>query len=156
MIKVTLEFRHMSHELKVMDENEEEKSKVELSSKVRYKDVKDMNANEIESEKLKQRRMVNFNCKDTLWVLFWWNKWRFKRHKRLEMNIRNKLYNQGVEKLSNELDWVSIINSIRELNVLVQLIIDENQRELIKFHKDNLLIVHDNNDIYLKTNYKAQ
>ena len=66
------------------------------------------------------------------------------------MNKRNMLYHQGSEKLNNELDWISIINSIRELRVLIQLNIAENQKELIKFHNNNLLQILDKNKINQK------
>ena len=92
MIKPALEFRNMNCEIKVMEENEEDKSRTELCSKVGYKDVEDICVKEEEFEKLKRRRMASFTFKDTLWALFWWYKWKFKSQKRLEMNNRYKLF----------------------------------------------------------------
>ena len=73
MLRKVSEFRGMNQILQIMNENEEEKSKVEIESKVWYEEENKMQTREISDiqiEKLKRRRMVNFTFKDTLWSLF--------------------------------------------------------------------------------------
>jgi len=50
-----------------------------------------------------------------------------------------KKYQNAEERLSDELDWVSIIKSIRELKVFATLILDQQQRQLLAFSKYNIV-----------------
>lgn len=50
-----------------------------------------------------------------------------------------KQNNNAKERLSDELDCVQIIKSIRELKVLTKLILDQHQRQLLGFSKYNVI-----------------
>jgi len=50
-----------------------------------------------------------------------------------------KQYQNAEERLTDELDWVSIIKSIRELKVFATLILDQQQRQLLAFSKYNVV-----------------
>mmetsp|Transcript_29821 Transcript_29821/g.34174 ORF Transcript_29821/g.34174 Transcript_29821/m.34174 type:complete len:127 (-) Transcript_29821:22-402(-) len=60
--------------------------------------------------------------------------------KRLQsIQRQHQLYEQGFTKLKHELDCVAIVNSIRELKVLVRCMLDQHQKSLAKFCNDRLL-----------------
>ena len=70
------------------------------------------------------------------------------------MQALNKSINNGAEKLRSELDVVKILNSIRNLEVLTQLMMTEHQITLWKFIKSNTLNSESlpDNQIRLKRN----
>jgi len=50
-----------------------------------------------------------------------------------------KKHNNAEERLNQELDWIEIIKSIRELKVLTKLILSQHQIQLLAFKKDNVI-----------------
>ena len=50
-----------------------------------------------------------------------------------------KQYQNAEERLTDELDWVSIIKSIRELKLFATLILNQQQRQLLAFSKYNIV-----------------
>ena len=55
------------------------------------------------------------------------------------MKQRNKILKEGINEFYSELDYVYIINSIRELKALTKLILDQNQQAILQFHQTKLL-----------------
>ena len=52
---------------------------------------------------------------------------------------RARKHNNAEKKLHEELDWIEIIKSIRELKVLTKLILSQHQRQLLAFQKNNVI-----------------
>ena len=71
-------------------------------------------------------KKLSFSYKDILWSLFWLNKWKWKKQSCVNRVTNSQIYNDGLNELNSELDWVAIINSIRKLNALVESMIDDN------------------------------
>ena len=78
------------------------------------------------SELQPDNKQLVFSYKDILWSLFWLNKWKWKKQSCTDRVTNNQIYNDGLNELNSELDWVAIINSVRKLNALVESMIDEN------------------------------
>ena len=52
---------------------------------------------------------------------------------------RAKQHQNAEERFHEELDCVQIIKSIRELKVLTKIILSQHQRQLLSFHKNNVI-----------------
>ena len=78
------------------------------------------------SELQPDSKQLAFSYKDILWSLFWLNKWKWKKQSCVDRVTNNQIYNDGLNELNSELDWVAIINSVRKLNALVESMIDDN------------------------------
>jgi len=52
---------------------------------------------------------------------------------------RTKQHQNAEERFHDELDCVQIIKSIRELKVLTKIILSQHQRQLLSFHKNNVI-----------------
>lgn len=55
--------------------------------------------------------------------------------------LKRKQYVDGEKKYNEELDWVSIIKSIRELKLLTKVVLNHCQRQTLAFDKANLIPV---------------
>ena len=49
------------------------------------------------------------------------------------------MYSIGEKRYLEDLDWVNIIKSIRELKTLVRIVLDQHQSQLITFEKESIL-----------------
>ena len=78
------------------------------------------------SELQPDSKQLTFSYKDIFWSLFWLNKWKWKKQSCANRVANNQIYNDGLNELNSELDWVAIINSVRKLNALVESMIDDN------------------------------
>ena len=56
------------------------------------------------------------------------------------------MYNNGVSKFSKELDWASIVDSIRKLKLITSIILKEHQIVLSDFHNSNVLNASNNSE----------
>ena len=61
-----------------------------------------------------------------------WKAWKGIRH---DQRLYEKLYNSSKARYQYELDWVSILNSLRQLNTLKHLLLTEHQLSIMKFSK---------------------
>ena len=54
--------------------------------------------------------------------------------------LRNKaMYSEGEDKYLKDLDWVSIVKSIRELKALIRIILNQQQRQILEFERESVL-----------------
>ena len=49
------------------------------------------------------------------------------------------MYIEGEEKYLKELDWVSIVKSIRELKALIRIILNNHQRQILAFERESII-----------------
>ena len=68
----------------------------------------------------KHHLKLSLNWKDTFWSFFKIYNWKWTNRKFSHRNRNIQIYKEGVKEFSSELDWVSIINSIRKLNKLIE------------------------------------
>ena len=72
------------------------------------------------------------------------------------MNLRIKIFNEGIETFNKEMDYANIIKSIRELKALTKSILDQDQQTIFQFHQTRLIdlkdsAMHDlNRDLFSK------
>ena len=72
------------------------------------------------------------------------------------MNLRIKIFNEGIQTFNKEMDYANIIKSIRELKALTKTILDQNQQTIFQFHQTRLIdpknsTIHDiNHDLFSK------
>ena len=82
-------------------------------------------------EKLKNRKRFTYSYLDFIYTHFCWIKRRFSLCKKKDSVYDNYIwYQKGVAKYEQEIDLVSIITSIRRLNLLMDMTLDQNQRLL--------------------------
>ncbi|TNV84898.1 hypothetical protein FGO68_gene5339 [Halteria grandinella] len=63
-----------------------------------------------------------------------------KSKKNLSKNDKQHfLYNKGNEKLERELDVVNLVKSIRQLRLMAQVLLSQNERILLKFQRQNMI-----------------
>jgi len=89
---------------------------------------------------INERRVFKYGY----WLIFHyilcWVKCRKEKSMRLKKNFRDQVYyNVGQDKLVNELDWVTIIKSIRRLKILTQILLNKKQRFLLKFQRNEVI-----------------
>ena len=78
---------------------------------------------------------VTFTWKDTLWSLFLCSKFRWRKQSWVHFNTNDDIYKQGIKELNSELDWITIINSIRRLNFFLDSIIESKEKHILnKIH----------------------
>ena len=89
---------------------------------------------------IKERRVFKYGYCSILHYMLWWVPWRKKRSLRKNPVFRSHAYFRvGQEKLLEELDWVTIIKAIRQLKILTQVLLNKDQRFLIKFQRKNVI-----------------
>ena len=49
------------------------------------------------------------------------------------------MYLEGKDRFLKDLDWVSIVKSIRELKALMRVLLNDHQRQMLVFEKDSML-----------------
>ena len=49
------------------------------------------------------------------------------------------MYLEGKDRFLKDLDWVSIVKSIRELKALMKVLLNDHQRQMLVFEKDSIL-----------------
>ena len=90
-------------------------------------------------ENVASRRKFNYSTKDMLWELFWLHKCKSSNKSWQNMNLRIKIFNEGIETFNNEMDYANIIKSIRELRALTKSILDQDQQAIFQFHQTRLI-----------------
>ena len=94
-------------------------------------------------ENVVNRRKFNYSTKDMLWELSWLHKCKSSNKSWQNMNLRIKIFNEGIETFNNEMDYANIIKSIRELKALTKSILDQDQQAIFKFHQTRLIDPND-------------
>lgn len=61
------------------------------------------------------------------------------RRDRITLHDRFRFHSNGVDKLTRELDVTEVLTSLRELRAAVACMMSENQRGLVKFHRDYII-----------------
>ena len=49
------------------------------------------------------------------------------------------MYSEGEDRYLKDLDWVSIVKSIRELKALIRVILNQQQRQILEFERESVL-----------------
>ena len=49
------------------------------------------------------------------------------------------MYSEGEDRYLKDLDWVSIVKSLRELKALTKIILDRQQRQILEFERESVL-----------------
>ena len=89
---------------------------------------------------MRERRVFKYGYLDILHYLFCWVICRRKRTLSKKPKFRDHLYFEvGHEKLLDELDWVTIIKSIRKLEILTQILLNKRQKFMMKFQRNNVI-----------------
>ena len=107
-------------------------------------------------ENVVSRRKFNYSTKDMLWELFWLHKCKSSNKSWQNMNLRIKIFNEGIKTFNKEMDYANIIKSIRELRALTKSILDLNQQAIFQFHQTRLINPEDssipelNHDLFSK------
>ena len=107
-------------------------------------------------ENIASSRKFNYSTKDMLWELFWLHKCKSSNKSWQKMNLKIKIFNEGVKTFNNEMDYANIIKSIRELRALTKSILDQDQQAISQFHQTQLIdpkdsAMHDlNRDLFSK------
>ena len=92
------------------------------------------------SQELAARRQFSYRYKDILYSAFCCWRWtKTKNASLLKLEEHRKLYARGINKFSEEFDWVAIIKSLRQLKAVVKMMLDDHQQTLTLFHNDNLI-----------------
>ena len=89
---------------------------------------------------IKSRKAFRYTYWDIIHFFLCWACWRSKKTMRTHKSFRNHLYYKiGKEKLYNELDWISLIKTIRHQKILTRLLFSKYQELLIKFQRNNVI-----------------
>ena len=93
------------------------------------------------AEKIKKRRRYTYSSKNIFYSAFswWWCLRKFTKKRFKELELQRLLYDKGLERLNIELDWTHLIESLRKLQVVVDMIMDEHQQTVLNFHKQSFL-----------------
>lgn len=87
-----------------------------------------------------ERRGFKYGYRSILHYIFCCVICRRKNSMRYKPGFRDHLYFEvGQEKLLDELDCVTIIKSIRRLNILTQILLNKRQKFMIKFQRNNVI-----------------
>ena len=62
---------------------------------------------------------ISFTIKDTLWTCFGLHRCRWAKGRWAKRHQNYSIYKAGIREFNSELDWISIIKSIRRLNLLL-------------------------------------
>ena len=62
---------------------------------------------------------ISFTLKDTLWACFGLHRCRWAKGRWTTRHQNYSIYKEGIREFNSELDWVSIIKSIRRINLLL-------------------------------------
>ena len=89
---------------------------------------------------MRERRVFKYGYWSILHYIIWCVIWRRNWAMRTKRQLRDHLYYEvGENKLQEELDWVTIIKSIRQLKILTQILLSKQQKFLIKFQRNNVI-----------------
>ena len=93
------------------------------------------------------RRRIAFKSLDVIWSMTKFLYW--CESKKLNTKHRQEIFKEGQERLSREMDWVSIVHSIRQLELLTKHLLTENQRFLTLYNNTSLLDWEENDNSYI-------
>ena len=62
---------------------------------------------------------ISFTIKDTLWACFGLHRCKWAKGRWATRHQNYSIYKAGIREFNSELDWISIIKSIRRLNLLL-------------------------------------
>ena len=87
---------------------------------------------------------IYFSWKTVLYSVFCCSKWRWK-NKKSKIYQDYQYFEKGHEQLQHELDIYQIVNSIRDSNILVSILFDQNQKILCNYQHNNLIRIDEDN-----------
>ena len=82
---------------------------------------------------------ANFSWKTILQSIFWIHKFKWRKNAISNAINQNKLFQIGWDKFNSEIDLISILNSIRRANVLVDVLLSEKQQAMLRYQKNCLI-----------------
>ena len=86
------------------------------------------------------RKVFNYGYLDIIQYLGWWVFWRRRISIKRNLKLRNQSYYRvGADKLEEELDWISVIKSIRKLKLISKVLLTNKQNFLMKFNRANVI-----------------
>lgn len=89
---------------------------------------------------MNERRVFKYGYCLILHYIFCWVRCRNEKSMRYKKHFRDQVYyNVGQEKLVDELDWVTIVKSIRRLKMLTQILLSKKQKFLLKFQRNDII-----------------
>jgi len=89
---------------------------------------------------MNERRVFKYGYWLILHYIFWCVKCRKEKSMRKKRNFRDHVYyNVGQIKFVDELDWVTIIKSIRRIKMLTQILLNKRQKFLLKFQRNEVI-----------------
>ena len=89
-------------------------------------------------EQISKRKWYSFKWKNIIYSIFCCSKWRCIK-KTSEIYKNNQQFDEGCKLLQQELDLYNLVNSIRNANTLVSLLLDQKQKVLSKYQHSNLI-----------------
>ena len=84
---------------------------------------------------IKTRTPFKYSIKELIFDIIWLHRWKFKGKTWLNRNKRHNAFTQAIKEFNSELDWVSIIKSIREMKAMIDIMMSENQQKLLKCYQ---------------------
>jgi len=89
---------------------------------------------------MNERRVFKYGYWLILHYIFWCVKCRKEKSMRKKRNFRDHVYYKvGQIKFVDELDWVTIIKSIRKIKMLTQILLNKRQKFLLKFQRNEVI-----------------
>jgi hypothetical protein len=89
---------------------------------------------------MRERRVLNYKVGDILHYLIWCTQWRSTNSLKDKERFRDHLYFEiGEEKLIEELEVVNIIKSMRKLKILFNVILNKQQKFMMKFQREHVI-----------------
>jgi len=117
-------------EMKELKKEENSKKGVEIKSNILDNCQKSMN----------ERRVFKYGYWLIFHFIFCCVKCRKEKSMRKKKQFRDHMYYKvGRSKLVNELDWVTIIKSIRRLKMLTQILLNKRQKFFLKFQRNDII-----------------
>ena len=96
---------------------------------------------------------ISFTLKDTLWACFGLHRCRWAKGRWTTRHQNYSIYKEGIREFNSELDWVSIIKSIRRLNLLLSSTAWLSENEAVE--KVQVQIIKSKTDFQKYENQKA-
>lgn len=91
-----------------------------------------------------RRRLVYHSYEVWFNLISFWLWWKLGKY---GIKYRQNIFKKGSQKLNQEMDYISTIESIRQLKIMVKHLLTENQRFMISFHENNLLSLEDDHPL---------
>ncbi|CAI2362987.1 unnamed protein product [Moneuplotes crassus] len=128
------------HENLSKNEIKEEDKFDDSECNIKGRTYEDINLNKISQlkHKLTSLQFYKYSCLDLFYTIFCCSKFRRKRSKETSLYKQYKDYTCGREKITQELDLISIIDTMRTVHVLSNIILDKNKKVLVQNQPVNI------------------